>query len=186
MNPAGALVFILGYLFDIYIMIVLARFLLQIVRADFYNPISQFIVKATTPILKPLRRIIPGFGGVDVASIVLMLALVLLKVIVIILIYNGTLRGYSPLVLGMDVIKSATNTLLNFYMFSIFISILMSWIAQGSYNPLVALLHQITEPVMAPARKILPPMGGLDLSPMIILVLISTIKVLFGLGQGPF
>ena len=186
MNPAGTLVFILGYLFDIYIMIVLARFLLQIVRADFYNPISQFIVKATTPILKPLRRVIPGFGGVDVASIVLMLALVLLKVIVIILIYRGTLAGYSPLVLGMDVIKSAANTLLNFYMFSIFISILMSWIAQGSYNPLVALLHQITEPVMAPARKILPPMGGLDLSPMIILVLISTIKVLFGLGQGPF
>mgnify|MGYP000647941311 CR=1 FL=1 len=93
------------------------------------------------------------------------------RMIIIILIYNGTLAGLSPLALGIGVIKSAANTLLNFYMFSIFISILMSWIAQGSYNPLVALLHQITEPVMAPARKILPPMGGLDLSPMIILVL---------------
>lgn len=186
MNPAGALVFILSYLFDIYIMIVLARFILQIVRADFYNPISQFIVKATTPILKPLRRVIPGFGGIDVASIVLMFSLVLAKILVIILIYNGTLMGLSPLTLAVGTVKSAANTLLNFYMFCIFISILMSWIAQGSYNPLAALLHQITEPVMAPARRILPPMGGLDLSPMIVLILISTVKVLFGLGQGPF
>lgn len=182
MNPAGALIFILDYAFDIYIMIVLARFILQMVRADFYNPISQFIVKATTPVLKPLRRIIPGFGGIDVASIVLMLSLVVIKILVIQLIGAGSLAGVSPLALGLFALKSAADTVLSFYMVCIFGSIIMSWISQGSYSPIAALLHQITEPIMAPARKILPPMGGLDLSPMIVIALIMTIRVLFNLG----
>lgn len=186
MNPAGALIFILKYLFDIYIMIVLARFILQLVRADFYNPVSQFIVKATTPILKPLRRIIPGFGGVDVASIVLMIALVLLKIVVIILISQGSIAGLSPLTLLVITLNSAATTVLNFYLFCIFISIIFSWISQGAYNPFAALMQQITEPVMAPARKLIPPMGGLDLSPILVIMAISAIKILFGLGQGPF
>lgn len=182
MNPAGALIFILNYAFDIYIMIVLARFILQMVRADFYNPISQFIVKATTPILKPLRRLIPGFGGIDVASIVLMLTLVVIKILVIQLVGGGSLAGISPLAFGVFAIKTAVDTVLSFYLVCIFGSIIMSWISQGSYSPIAALLQQITEPVMAPARKILPPMGGLDLSPMIVIALIMTIRVLFNLG----
>ncbi|PCJ30086.1 MAG: hypothetical protein COA99_18640 [Moraxellaceae bacterium] len=182
MNPAGAFVFIIGYAFDIYIMIVLARFILQMVRADFYNPVSQFIVKVTTPVLKPLRRIIPGFGGIDIASIVLMFTLVLIKILILLLIDYGSLSGLSLLTLSIITVKSAANIVLNFYMFCIFIGIILSWISQGSYNAFSALLHQITEPILAPARKILPPMGGLDLSPMIILILISFIKVLFRLG----
>ena len=75
MNVSGALNFILINLFDVYIMIVFTRFLLQLLRADFYNPVSQFVVKATTPVLKPLRRIIPGYGGIDNASLVLMAVL---------------------------------------------------------------------------------------------------------------
>ncbi|OUS24418.1 hypothetical protein A9Q99_24735 [Gammaproteobacteria bacterium 45_16_T64] len=186
MNPAGALIFILKYVFDIYIMIVLARFILQLVRADFYNPVSQFIVKVTTPILKPLRRIIPGFGGIDVASIVLMITLVLVKIIIIILISYGSIAGLSPVTLAITTLNSAANTVLNFYLFCIFIGIIFSWVSQGAYNPFAALMQQITEPVLAPARKLIPAMGGLDLSPMLVIMLITAIKILFGLGQGPF
>jgi len=80
-------------------------------------------------------------------------------------------------------LQSMVIILLNFYMFCIFISVIMSWIAQGHYNPFADLLRQITEPVMAPARRLLPPMGGMDFSPIIVLLLISTIKILFYLDN---
>ena len=81
MNPQGALVFLLDFVFSAYIFIVLTRFVLQLARADFYNPISQFVLKATNPLLKPLRRIIPGYGGLDVASLVLVIVLIMLKAV---------------------------------------------------------------------------------------------------------
>lgn len=183
MNPAGALEYILLTVIDIYIMIVLARFMLQLVRADFYNPVSQFVVKATSPVLNPLRRVIPGFGGLDIAAIILMLVLVALK-LALYFFLKGAL-GLPILTMVIFFIKSVANTFLNFFLFSIFVSIILSWVAQGSYNPLADLLHQITEPVMGPARKILPPMGGLDLSPMLVLLAISAIKILFGLNGMP-
>jgi len=180
MNPIGAFVFIWKYIIDIYVIIVLARFILQVVRADFYNPTSQFIVKATTPILKPLRRIIPGIGGIDVAAIVLMVALVIIKWGVL-----KTIKG-SPLDIldfSFVILQSMAIIVLNFYMFCIFINIIMSWIAQGNYNPFADLVRQIIEPVMAPARRLLPAMGGMDFSPILVLLLISTIKILFSLDS---
>lgn len=183
MNPAGALEFILITAIDIYIMIVLARFMLQLVRADFYNPVSQFVVKATSPVLNPLRRMIPGFGGLDIAAIILMLVLVAIK-LALFFFLKGYL-GLPMLTMAIFFLKSVANTFLNFFLYSIFVSIILSWVAQGSYNPLADILHQITEPVMGPARKILPPMGGLDLSPMLVLLAISAIKILFSLNGMP-
>ncbi len=182
MNPTGALQYILITAFDIYIMIVLARFILQLVRADFYNPVSQFIVKATSPILIPLRRIIPGFGGLDIASIVLMVTLVMLK-IAIFFVLNG--YPFNPLIFSIICLKSLANSVVIFFMFCIFIGVLLSWIGQGSYNPFADILNQMTEPVMAPARKLLPPMGGLDFSPMLVLLLLGAVRIFFGLEGTP-
>lgn len=185
MNPTGALHLLITMIFDIYITIVVARFVLQLVRADFYNPISQFIVKATSPVLNPLRRVIPGFGGVDVASIVLFMLLVTLKLALLELLVGNGLAAIATPWFAVLFVMSMASTIINFFMFCIFIMVILSWVAQGSYNPMAEIMRQITEPIMAPARKVIPPMGGLDLSPMIVLMLLMFIKVLFGLSNVP-
>lgn len=181
MNPQGALLFLLYYAFDVYIFLVLTRFILQLVRADFYNPLSQFVVKATNPPLKPLRKLIPGFGGVDVASLVLVVALVIIKILVLVLIQRGGLIGLSPLELLVTAVQQLASLLLNYIFWTVLARIILSWVAPDPYNPLVRVIVQITEPVMAPARKLLPPMGGFDLSPIIVLLGIQFLKILFGL-----
>lgn len=186
MNVSGAFMFLVQTVFDIYISIVLARFILQLVKADFYNPISQFIVKATSPILTPLRRIIPGYGGFDMASLVLFVALVLIKLALYIYVFH-TVPVLSPLGMVILTLLSMANTIINFFLFVIFAAAILSWVvaASGNYNPVIDILNQIAEPVLAPARKIIPSMGGLDISPMLVMILLIFIKQLFGLSGIP-
>jgi YggT family protein len=163
-------------LFHLYIMIILLRFLLQVARADFYNPISQFLVKATMPVLKPFRRLIPGIGGVDVAAIVVVLLLQLLATTLLAL-----AGGYSipnPFLMLAWAAIGTLNMVCSIYFFSIIVSIVLSWVAPNTYNPIALLLNQLTEPVMAPLRRIIPPMGGLDLSPIFVFLLINVLQII--------
>ncbi len=180
MNPQGAFLFLLGFVIDLYIFLVLTRFLLQLVRADFYNPVSQFVVKATNPILMPLRKIIPGYGGMDVAALVAVVALIVFKLVLVSLLAMGALR-FSPLQLLVVTVTELARLLLDYLFWTIILRIILSWVSPDPRNPVVQLVGQITEPVMAPARKLLPPMGGLDLSPIIVLLAIQFIQILFGL-----
>ena len=169
-------IYLVQTIFGFYTILVLLRFLLQLVRADFYNPISQFAVKVTSPILNPMRRVIPGWGGVDVSSLILILALQLIQLVAIIL-----MLGYPIPNVGLIVAWSAVGILgllLNFFFWAIIIQVVLSWVAPQSNNPVVGLLYQITEPVMAPARKLLPPMGGMDFSPIIVFMLIQLAKIM--------
>jgi YggT family protein len=175
----GAFSEIFGYLIQtflsIYLVAMLLRFLLQVARADFYNPISQFLVKITNPLVIPLRKVIPGYGGLDLAS--LLLALVLQAGgIVAILVLNG-LGFPSPLQLLVWSSLGVVGLLVNIYFFALLAMIILSWVAPGSSNPAIYLLYQITEPVMAPVRKILPSMGGLDFSPILVFILINVIQI---------
>lgn len=176
---AGA--YIISTLFGLYIIIVLLRFLLQLVRADFYNPLSQFIVKATTPILKPLRRIIPGLFGIDIASVLLAY---FLQYIENLLLFAVKGIPVNPVILLWYSIGSLLTLVLYIYFFAILVQVIISWVSPGTYNPATALIHHITEPVMRPARKILPPFSGFDLSPILVFVilnlLIMFIPVIFG------
>lgn len=185
MNPTGALAMILEYLFDAYIMIVIARFLLQMVRADFYNPVSQGIVKLTSPLLNPLRRVIPGVGGLDIASLVLVAVLVVIKLALLFMLQGADPSQFASLQFLILVLRSLANTLTLFFLYAIFLMVIMSWVTQGSYNPLYDILQQITEPLLGPARRILPEMGGLDLSPLIVGIVIMVVRELFMLGGVP-
>ncbi len=173
---SSSLSFLIQTLGGLYIMAVLIRFLLQLVRADFYNPISQAIVKATSPLLNPIRKIIPGYGGVDMASLVL--ALILQIILLYVLLLMG---GYSlatipfPSVLISGLIKLGIE-FLNIYMFSLIIIAIASWVAPNSYNPGLMLLLQITEPLTSRIRKVIPPLGGLDFSLMVLVIIIITLK----------
>lgn len=173
-NP---LVFVVSTAFSLYVLAFMLRFLLQWVHADFYNPFSQFLVRITQPLLRPLRRVVPGFGGIDVAALLVMLALQVLSVIVLAIIQLGGLPG--P---GFIVIKSVgdlVGLLLNVFLVAVIVQAILSWVAMGGgYHPIMSLLDSLTEPVLRPARQILPPIGGLDLSPLIVLVIIQVAKML--------
>lgn len=176
----GALAEVAAYLINtlmsLYLIVVLLRLLLQVARADFYNPISQFVVKATDPLVRPLRRIVPGLGGLDLASLLLALALQFITINLLFLIYGGGIP--NPLSALIWSIIGITATIVKVYFFSILASIIFSWIAPGSNHPALSLLQQLNEPVMAPVRKILPPMGGLDLSPILVFILINVFNIL--------
>lgn len=162
--------------FNLYILALLLRLLLQMARGDFYNPISQLLVKITQPVLKPVRSFLPSIGSIDTASIVVILLLQIIATTLLV-----TIQGYpipnsiSLLIWGA---LGAVGMVINIYFIAILASIILSWIAPGSYNPTILLLHQLTEPVMKPFRKILPAMGGLDLSPIFVFVTINVLQII--------
>ena len=133
------------------------------------------MIKATNPLVVPLRRIIPGLGGIDLAALVLALLLQILAITILLLV-NG-LALPNPLLIVLWAALGLVGLLVNIYFFALLGMIILSWIAPGSSHPAVYLLYQITEPVMAPVRKLIPSMGGLDLSPILVFILINVIQI---------
>jgi len=172
---ANPLEFLINTLFGLYIMTVMLRFLLAVVKADFYNPVSQFLVKITNPPLVALRRIIPSTGKIDTSALVLMLILQLLSFTLISLLRGGPVTLWPLLILSL---RELTELALNVFLFSIFIQVIISWVNPGTYNPVVSLLYSITEPVLRPCRRIIPPISGMDLSPLVALIAIQLAKFL--------
>jgi len=161
LNP---IIFLADTLFGLYILVVMLRLLLQVVRADFYNPFSQFLVKITNPLLLPLRKVVPGWGGIDMASVVLLLILQCLAIIIMALLHGGVLESLSVTGLLMATVTKLISLFMYIYFFSLIIVALLSWISTGGYNPITALMSSITEPLLRPVRNVLPPVGMLDLS----------------------
>jgi YggT family protein len=181
------LTLIINTLFDLYILLILMRFLLQAFRADFYNPVSQFIVKATTPPLRLFRRFIPSVSGQDMASIVLCLVLIYAKFMLLRLldipgvpIGNVTAAIGSVSYAGLIIYAFADLLALTLTVFliAIIIQVILSWINPGQYNPVIGLVNSIAEPALRPFRRILPNMGGLDLSPLFASLGILVLKML--------
>lgn len=172
-----AAIYILQTLGSLYLLIVLLRFILQLVRADFYNPLSQFIVRATKPLLNPLRRIIPGFGGIDLASMVLAILIQLVLMILILMLMGYGVGGFIMQLLIWSII-AVTSLFLKVFFFALIISVILSWVAPGSYNPGAQLVNQICEPLLMPFRKLLPNLGGLDLSPIFAFLALKLIDML--------
>lgn len=162
---ASAAIYVIQTLGSLYLLVVLLRFILQLVRADFYNPLSQFVVRATKPLLNPLRKVIPGLGGLDLASLVLAVLLQWLLMIVVVLLMGANPLGALPQLLVWSVI-SITSLFLKVFFFAMIISVILSWVSPGSYNPGAQLVNQICEPLLAPFRKLLLNLGGLDISPI--------------------
>ena len=169
--------FLIDFVFNIYLMVVLLRLWLQFARADFYNPFSQFVVKATQPIVAPMRRMLPSIGRLDTATLVLALLDAGLKIVALNLVLGGTSFNIVSIVIlsFVIVIKEA----LTLVMYVLIMRAIMSWVSQGR-NPMELVLGQLTEPMLAPIRKRMPDMGGLDLSVMVVIVLLLFIQKLLG------
>jgi len=168
-----AAIFIIQTLGSLYLLIVLMRFILQLVRANFYNPLCQFVVKATQPLLKPLRRVIPSLFGLDMSSLVLALLLQIL-LFVVILMLSGY-QAFTVLLLPWGLI-GIFSLFLKIIFWSMIISVILSWVAPGSRSPGAELVAQITEPVLAPFRRLIPNLGGLDISPIFAFIAIQLLQ----------
>ncbi|MDG1026217.1 MAG: YggT family protein [Gammaproteobacteria bacterium] len=187
MGSSAALIF--NTIVGIYLLAVLLRFLLQVAKADFYNPVSQAVIKITDPMVKVFRTFIPGYRGIDFSTLVLAFLIEAAAICMLIILYGGTIPGVGPIVTWAFV--GVVLFIISIYYYAILASIIMSFVMMfsGSTNPhpLLLLVWQLTEPVMAPVRKIVPPMGGLDFSPIFIFIAIQLIQnfVLstFGINQ---
>jgi len=168
-------VFLIDTLFSLYILAVMLRFLLQWIRADFYNPVSQFLVKITHPPLKIMRRFIPAVGRVDSSSLLLALILQMFANFSIL-----ALKGLSIGVVALTLLSftDLLKMLLDIFVYAIFAAALLSWFAAGSYSAVASILYSLTEPMLSICRKVLPDMGGIDLSPLVALLLLQLAKMM--------
>lgn len=170
----NAVNFLVNTLFDLYIMIVILRVWLQLARADFYNPFSQFIIKATHPIVAPLRRFIPSFGGFDIATVLFAFMVAAAKVVTLTLMYNAAFNPLITLISALIIVITASFKLL---FWVLVLRAILSWVSRGN-NPIEAVMIQLTEPLLRPIRRVLPPMGGLDLSMIVVLLGLQFLEIL--------
>lgn len=161
----SALEFLISTLFGLYLMIVLLRLWLQLARADFYNPFSEFVVKATHPLVGPMRRILPPIGRLDTATLVLALLVAALKVFTVTFVVYGVVLA-NPLAILIQAFFTVLYESFQLVFYVLIIRAILSFVSQGQ-NPLEQVFQQLTEPFLAPIRRIIPPMGGLDFSVMV-------------------
>ena len=173
---AQAIIFLVKLFFDIYILALILRYLLTIVRVDSLNPLSALIIKVTNPILKPLRRTIPGYFGIDWASIISLFLVQAIEIILVALIITGGIPAFSGLT--MLTIAYLLRTILYIYLFIIIIQVIISWINPNVYNPITTIMYQISEPILKPIRQFIPSSGGLDFSPLVALIIINLLMIL--------
>jgi len=176
-SPYQAVSYLIGTLIDLYVAAILLRLLLQWVRADFYNPMCQFLVKVTNPVVVPLRRIFPAIGPVDTASIVAML---ILQAIGVFLITALGAASMTPAQVLVYTIIKLLMMLLMTYTVLIIVGVILSWVGGRARHPIVPLIYQLNEPVLRPFRKVIPPIAGIDLSPLFALITIRFLMLLLG------
>ncbi|MDA7773073.1 YggT family protein [Pseudomonadales bacterium] len=160
-NLASAGIYLIQTFIGLYVLMIMIRFLMQISRVDYYNPICQGIVKITDPAIRPFRTVLPTIRGVNFASLTAAFIVQLIGIVMIMLLSGNPL--IHPVYFAWVAI-GLFSMIFNIYFFALIIMVISSWIAPYSSHPALVLIHQITDPICTPARKLLPPMGGLDLS----------------------
>lgn len=175
-NIASAIVFIVNAVTSLYLLVLLLRFWMPWLQADFRNPLAQGILRFTSPVVIPVRRIVPSFGRLDTATVLVAFVIQYLTVLLLLLIVGQT-AGIAAI--AVTAIVKLIVLSINLFVYAIFIRIILSWVSPGSYNPATAIIATLTEPVLRPFRRLIPPIGGFDISPIfaVILLLAATIVV---------
>lgn len=170
-----ALIFVVTTLSQLYLFVMLLRLLLPWLRADFRNPISQGILRLTSPLVIPLRRFVPAIGRLDTATIIVAFVLQYLTILIV-LIISGAMAGILPI--AVTAIFDLVILTCRLFMFAILIHIVLSWIARGSYNDATIFVAMIAEPVLRPFRRLVPGIGGIDISPVFAIILLQVIDII--------
>ena len=172
-NADNALLYLVSTLFELYLWVVLLRIILQWVRADFYNPFSQLIWRMTQPVVRWLQPIIPRWRTLDGAALVVVLVIAVIYVEAIITLLSQ--RAALSQVLVFAILKLIVLTL-NLYTFTLFVQAILSWVGPGVSNPAGSVLWSVNEPILRPVRRVLPPMAGLDLSPLAVILVLQVLN----------
>jgi len=172
MKPA--LIFIINTLVQLYLLVLLLRIWLPLLRADFRNPITQGILRLTSPLVTPVRRVIPALGRLDTATVVIAFGLQYVTILLVLAI-DGYTAGVVPIAVTslIDLVLLS----LKLFTFAILIHIIMSWIAPATNNPATAFIAALVYPVLQPVRGRIPPLGGLDLSPLFVIILLQAVAI---------
>lgn len=170
----SALIFLIKTLADLYLLTFLLRFIMQWVRASYYNPLAQFVLKVTSPLVVPARRVLPSVGGLDTPTLAVLIVLEIVVTFVLL-----RLAGISlpiPVLLLYSLLRLIALALW-FYTVALFIYVLLSWFGERGMNPMAALLGELVEPLLRPARRLIPPIGGLDLSALVVILLLQAAMI---------
>ena len=170
----NALIFIIWTVARLYLLVLLIRLLLPWFQVNYRNPLTQAILSLTSPLVIPLRRIIPPVGRLDTATVIVAFAVQYLAIFVVLLI-GGT--SASILAISLTAVVELVSLAIMLFVFAILIRVILSWIGGGGYNPAVAMITALTDPVLRPFRRILPPFGGLDLSPLLAMILLTAVNI---------
>lgn len=177
-NANNALFYLVSVLFDLYLWVVLLRLILQAARADFYNPISQLIWQITQPVLRPFQRVLPKWRRFDTAAGLLLAGVALIEIYVVAAILGYRLDGVAAMQFAALKLVVLTFQL---YTFSLFVQAILSWVGPGVNNPAGNILWVINEPLLKPVRRVIPPLSGLDLSPLVLILLLQSLSLLIPL-----
>lgn len=175
MYELQALAFLVQVAFGLYILAVLLRLMLQWAHADFRNPVAALVVRVTNPAVVPLRRLVPGVAGIDLASVLLALALQALELVLLGLLFG---RVPGPAGLAVASVAALAGFLIQIYTVTIIVEAVLSWISPGGGHPLAWLLMQLNAPVLRPFRRVVPSVGGIDLSPLAALIVLQLAQIL--------
>lgn len=165
-----ALYFILKTLTQLYLLLLILRFWLPLLRADFRNPVAQGLLRLTSPLVVPFRRFIPPIGRIDTSTVLVAFIIEYLLILVLLLL-TGTSAGFLPI--AITALMELAILSLNMFFFVVLIKIILSWVAPANYNPMTAMLTTLSEPVLRPFRRLVPAIGGLDISPIFAIVLLQ-------------
>lgn len=177
MSPLhNASVFLIQSVFDFYLFVLLLRLLLQYLRVDYYNPLTQFIIKITSPVVVPLRRVIPGYWGIDLATVVLILIVSLMKLSLISVLSIHHFPNIFGLILWS--LGDLLGLIIKLFFYAILASVIISWVAPSNYSPLFVIVQRLTDPLLKPARRLIPQIAGFDISPIPVLLLLQILIIL--------
>lgn len=170
---------LLQNIYNTYIMLLVLRFFFQLVRADFYNPVSQVIVKLASPVVSPLQKIVPSWQNISFSAL---LAVLLMQTLEIAVIFPKEGFGHVPHMSGalIWIAGSLINDVANLFFFAILIQALMSWFQPRAGHPLLEILYRLTLPVLRPFQQLIPPVGGIDLSAIPALFLLKCVMLYLG------
>ena len=185
-NLPQALHYIIDALTSLYIFVLLLRIWLPLLRADFRNPLAKAVLRLTSPLVVPMRRVLPSFGRLDTATVLVAFVIQYAAILLIMFIYAALLSNPLPSsgLIALTSMVKLISLSVNLFVFAIIIRVVLSWISPGLHNPATALVSTLTEPVLRPIRRLLPPMGGFDLSPMLTIIGLYALNIIIR-GYSP-
>lgn len=171
----AALIFVVDTVLTLFVVAFLLRALMPVVRADFRNPVGHAILQLTNPLVIPLRRLLPPAGRFDVASLV---ALLLVQAAKAALLFGLRGGGMPAAVVAAWGLRDLASTVLQFYFWVLLIYVLLSWFAPQERNPGARLVAALCQPLLEPVRRVLPPLGAFDLSPLVVMIGLQALQIL--------